>query len=509
MRRVAVSASTPLAAGAAARVADAGGNAVDSAIASTIVAMVTQPGIIGPGAGAFITVWPAAGDPVVIDAYAAVPGRGLADTQRDFGERVWMAYGGGMETLVGHRSVAVPGAFAGLGKASEMFGALPWAEVVRPAVDICRAGFAYSAVSASYLAYAHEPIYDKDPASHAALHDESGEPLSAGAPVHIERLAESLETIAGEGPDSFLTGSIGALLADDMERHGGWITRDDLQQYEPIVREPIVVPVDEWLVATNPEPAIGGATLAAMLLLLDDHPFDQWTEAEVAHMAVVQRAVLGYRASTIDPAIDRSPAIKALLDRARVADLAGLLGSPSTVHQSTVDSNGLGCSITTSAGYGSGVMISGTGLWLNNSLGEIDLHPHGLAHLQPGDRLPSNMAPTVARRADGAVLSIGSPGASRITTAIAQVILNFVHLGMSLRDAVAFPRMHVELFDGQPSLAVEPGLPTAAVTGLALRRFPDISMYFGGVGVVLWDPISGMFPAADPRRSGDVAVGGH
>jgi len=200
--------------------------------------------------------------------------------------------------------------------------------------------------------------------------------------------------------------------------------------------------------------------------------------------------------------------VNELLELASVGG-ANALASPSTVHTSAVDSDGLACSVTTSAGYGSGVMIPGTGFWLNNSLGEVDLHPHGLSDVQPGDRLPSNMAPTVARRADGAVMSIGSPGASRITTAIAQVLLNFMHLGMSLSEAVAYPRVHVELFDGVPTLAVEPGVLTDAIQDLTVRRFPDLSMYFGGVGVVVWDPIAGMFPASDPRRTGDVAIGGY
>ena len=97
---------------------------------------------------------------------------------------------------------------------------------------------------------------------------------------------------------------------------------------------------------------------------------------------------------------------------------SSLLASPSTIHTSAVDTDGLACSITTSAGYGAGVMIPGTGMWLNNSLGELELQPHGLARFGPGDRLPSNMAPTVARRTDGKVMAIGSPGADRITTAI-------------------------------------------------------------------------------------------
>jgi gamma-glutamyltranspeptidase/glutathione hydrolase len=266
--------------------------------------------------------------------------------------------------------------------------------------------------------------------------------------------------------------------------------------------------VDDWQVATNPAPAIGGAVLAALLLLLDDHPFHAWTAEETARMVEVQRAVLRYRARHLDEPGARNGPVRALLEAARVGDHRRLLESGSTVHTSAVDSEGLACSVTVSAGYGSGVVVPGTGLWLNNSLGELELQPHGLSSFRPGDRLPSNMAPTIARRADGSVLAIGSPGASRITTALAQVVLNFIHLGMSLGDAVAHPRLHVEVFEGKPTIAFEPGLPVEAWGDLTARRFPGPSMYFGGVGAAMWDPVAGHFEATDPRRSGATAVAG-
>jgi gamma-glutamyltranspeptidase/glutathione hydrolase len=153
-------------------------------------------------------------------------------------------------------------------------------------------------------------------------------------------------------------------------------------------------------------------------------------------------------------------------------------------------------------------MIPGTGIWLNNSLGELELQPQGFDRLGPGSRLPSNMAPTIARRDDGSVLAIGSPGASRITTAIVQVLLNFFHLGMSLSEAVDHPRLHVEVFEGEPTIAFEPGLPVEGFDDLVLRRFPDLSMYFGGVGAAMFDPVAGLFQHADPRRALGTATGG-
>ncbi len=199
-------------------------------------------------------------------------------------------------------------------------------------------------------------------------------------------------------------------------------------------------------------------------------------------------------------------------DAVRVLELAegdewrGQLTSPATVHISAVDDSGLACATTLSAGYGSGVMPPGTGIWLNNSLGEIELNSGGPHTQPPGSRMVSNMAPTVARREDGAVLAIGSPGADRITTALLQTLVNFANLGLSLQEAVDHPRLHLLLADA-PTVAFEPGLPTDNVA-LETRPFPTQDMFFGGVAAALWEPAEGFHTAADPRRTGGTAVGG-
>jgi gamma-glutamyltranspeptidase/glutathione hydrolase len=377
-----------------------------------------------------------------------------------------------------------------------------------PAVRIAAAGYPMSSVVAHYLSYSHEPIFDVWPESRAALHHPDGTRLAEGDRVLVAGLSDSLQVIADEGPAAFTTGSIGERMAADMATHDGHITTADLAAYRALDRAPIRVPFGPWEVATNPAPAVGGAVLAAMLVLLDAERPDTSGEAGSGVLAEIQRAVLRYRAQHLDTAPDRAAAVAQLLAAASAADWRLGLGSPATVHTSAVDSDGLACAITTSAGYGSGVMIPGTGLWLNNSLGEVELVGAEDELPGPGERLPSNMAPSIARRHDGAVLAIGSPGASRITTAIAQVLLNFVHRGMSLTEAVAHPRLHVEVFESVPTIAHEPGPEVPAFRDGAVRAFPDLSMYFGGVEVALWDPEAGLFGATDPRRTGVVVEAG-
>jgi gamma-glutamyltranspeptidase/glutathione hydrolase len=242
-----------------------------------------------------------------------------------------------------------------------------------------------------------------------------------------------------------------------------------------------------------------------MLLLLDHSPSHISGKVATQPLVDIQKAVLTYRSHHLDGATDLPQAVTRLLDLAHQDTLRDWLKSPSTIHISAVDTDGLACSISASAGYGSGVMVEGTGLWLNNSMGEIDLHPQGVEDLSPGERLVSNMAPTIARRSDGAMLAIGSPGASRITTAIAQVLLNLVKRGMDLDTAIAHPRLHVEQIDGQLRLAYEPGLEISQPLAMSCYSFPQTSMYFGGVQAALWEPDTGLTAAADARRAGAIA----
>ncbi|MGA8206353.1 MAG: gamma-glutamyltransferase, partial [Woeseiaceae bacterium] len=217
-------------------------------------------------------------------------------------------------------------------------------------------------------------------------------------------------------------------------------------------------------------------------------------------------ACLDYRQRRFDAGTDPGLAAQGLIAEARDGRLLGRWTSASTVHTSAVDDAGLACSITASSGYGSGEMPAGTGLWLNNGLGEIELMGDGRAAGVPGTRLPSNMAPSVARRAD-AVLAIGSPGADRITSAIHQVLVNALELGMPLADAISHPRLHVDTSGTSDRLVAEPGLDIPD-SDLPVTVFPELNMYFGGVGAALADGGGGFDVASDPRREGGTAVCG-
>jgi gamma-glutamyltranspeptidase/glutathione hydrolase len=468
--------------------------------------MCTDTGIMSPGCGAFITIWPPGDEPVVIDGYAEMPGRGMGGEH--FGgasHEVVFDYGGETRQRVGYGTVAAPGGFAGLALASRQFGRLPWSRLLEPAISWVERGFPLTGGAAEYLLFTHATIYSWHPDSYRILHHEDGSPLQEGEVVRVPHLADTLKSIAHD-ETSLYGGELGQRIAAGIRSNGGLLGIEDLKAYRAMVRAPVRARIGDWDVATNPPPAVGGACLAGMLLLLERlGPGNSFAEA-VSHMVTAQRAVLGYRATHLDGAHEALPGeVERLLKLADIGDPT-LLSAPSTSHISVVDSEKLACAVTASAGYGSGAMVEGTGFWLNNSLGELDLHRKGLSGVAPGTRLASNMAPTIARRrSDGAVLAIGSPGASRITTAIAQVLENFAGKDMNLSDAINYPRLHVELAADQRTIAFEPGLPVVSMQGLNPRPFPAPSMYFGGVQAVLWSPENGMLAVADARRGGSVA----
>lgn len=505
MTRVATASANQLAADAGAQLADAGGNAVDAALASALVAMITEPGICGLGSGAFVTLWGPGGDPVTVDGDVEMPGRGLPAERFGGGTyEVTTEYGGGTTMLVGHGSVATPGALAALELASQRFGRAPWADLFGPAVDRAREGFPMGEASHHYLQYVHESVYGRQDDSRSAIHDPDGRLIELGGTVRVPDLADTLGFLAEEGARGFYEGDLGAAIAADVTAHGGVLTRRDLQSYEAVLRTPLRAEVGEEDVATNPPPAVGGAVLVAMLRLMDGRPNGRWSSDDVDRLVRVQRAVLGHRRDRLDVTDDLAADVAAMLAGVEDGDLAALVGSPSTVHTSAVDRDGTACAITASAGYGAGIIAPGTGIWLNNCLGEVELNRHGLHAREPGTRLISNMAPTVARDRHGGVLAIGSPGADRITTAILQTLLNLANAGLSLDEAVAHPRLHVDVHGER--ILVEDGLPDEDLSG-AVVRFPQPHMVFGGVAAAqLRD--GRVRASADPRRAGGTALGG-
>ena len=483
MTALAVAAPNPAAADAAEGVARAGGSAVDAAIAAALVAMVNEVGLVSLSSGGFVTVQPSAGPAYAVDGWVDMPGRDRPDDAPP--PRTWdvsTAYGGGVSITIGPGSVATHGSLAAFGEAHARDGHLPWRELVAPAIDVARGGFRLGSASRYYLDHVHDSVFGWDPESHRALHEDD---RLTDEHVVVADLAATLEVIAADGPRALHEGDLAHLVATDVQSRGGLLGAADLAAYAPVVRVPLITRVGEWRLATTPPPSVGGVVVASMLRLLDGRPHGGWDADDVEHLVRVQRAVLGHRREVLETADDLDAASRTWLDRVD-ADHRAVLESGSTAHVSVTDADGAACSITVSSGYGAGMIAAGTGIWLNNCLGEQELNPPG-RRVRPGSRLLSNMAPTVGRHDDGSTLAIGSPGADRITTAVVSALAGFVGGGLDLTAAIAHPRVHVH----------RAGLPDEEV-----RREEELSMYYGGVGAALTRADGGLDAVADPRREG-------
>ena len=506
MRRVAVAATGPVAVDAALGAVRAGGNAVDAALAAMATAMVTEPGIVSPMGGAYVTVWPVDGEPEVIDGNVEMPGRGVSPDRFGGGLHEFaLTYGGGITVYAGPGSVATPGTFAAMGLAHERHGAGEWSRVIYDAAKAAGEGFHLGRAAASYLALTTDNIFGWDEETREAMTRDDYSAFVAGDRIVSSDLAETLRLIAERGWREVYTGEIGRAMAADQQARGGLITEADLAAYEAVVRTPLRLQVGDWDIATNPPPSVGGPMLAVMLGELVARGGTDWRD-----VIEVQRHVLTYRTGVHDFSANLEDDGYRMLEEVRRKGLAGLTTSASTAHISAVDSDGMACAITASSGYGSGATVPGTGLMLNNCLGEPELNRLGLHVLAPGTRLASNMAPSAGRTADGRVIAVGTPGADRITTALMQVLARHCLLGIDLGEAIGRARAHVRVVRGEETRVDyerDPEIAEAvAELGLPGLEHDTHAMYFGGVGAAALSASGVLSAAGDPRREAATGV---
>ena len=454
-----------------------GGNAIDAAVAAAIASWVCEPGMTATGSAALALVRPAGGEPMLVDGLTAMPGLGGHASEPAGGQRIVMDYGPGVETGVGPGSVAVPGGPAALDLLQHEWGRLSWGEVLEPAIRLASDGFPYPAVSAAYLPISGEVIYDFTPGSQRIWRHPDDRPRVAGDLTRLPDLAADLKRMAAEGSAVLYTGEIGERIGSWIVKNGGAMSPEDLAAYRAEVRAPLIGEDHGWQVAMAD--TIGGETLLELVSGFAE--ISPGSEGEPVELAAVMGGALHRR------------------------DQRLLRASASTTQICAVDSDGNACSITTSTGYGSGIVVPGTGIMLNNMLGELELLPNGPGVLEPGARLPSNMTPMVAARG-GCSVAIGAAGADRIAPAIAQVWRGIVARGESAKAAVGAPRFHVREVEGEKHFDHEPGFHPRGVE-MAVNPFEARHMYFGGVQAAAVYSDGRLDAGGDPRRGGAVAIG--
>ena len=488
--RAVIAAGHPVTAQTGAGVLRAGGNAVDAAVAAVLASSVAEPLLTGLGAGGYLLVAGAGPRPTDLDFFVAAPGRGADRDARAPLEAVDVDFGDAVQVFnVGPSAVGVPGVPAGLAAALERWGTRELAELAEPAVGLARDGVPLNREQA-FIAQILSPIM-RSSAECAALWAPGGRLLQEGDIFRNEDLGAAIEVLGREGAKPFYDGPIGNRLSDWVMARGGLLTRADLAAYQVVPRAPVRVPYRDRQVLTNPPPNAGGILLAYALGRLDH---DAPSPPRLRDVAEAMVAAQAERTTEFTASLDDNGFLHRFL--------GSRLGA--TTHISVLDADGMAASVTCTNGEGSGVLVPGTGIHLNNIMGEEDLSPLGFHRDPPGRHMPSMMAPTVVLNDGEVELVLGSAGSNRIRSALLQTIVGAVDHGLDARAAVEAPRLHVEA----GHLYVEPGVPVEELDATRYERvrFRSRNVFFGGVQAVRRDPATGeLSGAGDPRRGG-VAV---
>jgi gamma-glutamyltranspeptidase/glutathione hydrolase len=514
-----IAAGHPLTAQAGAEVLRAGGNAVDAAVGAMLMSFAAEPLLTGLGAGGHMLVAGAGEEPVLLDFFVQAPAR-----RRDGGaaelDAVDVSFGDAVQVFyIGPASCGVYGTPAGVCAAVERWGTMGLERLSAPAARAAREGVTLNAGQA-YVAKILADLLTSTPEC-AALWAPAGRVLREGELLRNPDLGDALDRLGADGAEPFYRGDVARAVCEWLWARGGSLNAAELSCYRAIEREPVRVGYRDRTVLTNPPPSAGGTLLAYSLALLDRGP-------QPPRLQDVLVAMESAQAERRTPQFVEGLAQDGFLERF----LAAKLGS--TTHISVLDSHGRACSVTCTNGEGSGVVVPGTGIHVNNVMGEEDLNPLGFHRHPPGRRMPSMMAPSIVllddrrsrlddrpighrmgspigqhlisdRSIGGAVeLVLGSAGSNRIRSAILQTIVGVVDHGLGARDAVDAPRAHFE--DG--IVYHEPGIDMSSVHALhperEVVRFHALNLFFGGVQAV-HSSEGRLTGAGDPRRGG-VAV---
>jgi gamma-glutamyltranspeptidase/glutathione hydrolase len=474
-------------------------------VAAAFAAAAAETPLTGPGAGGFLLLRPAHGRAVLLDFFVSAPGLGPEGRPLDPAD-LWaftVPFGGADQVFhIGPASVAVPGMVPGLCRAAARYGRLPLPDLVAAGARIAREGVVVTEVT-SYL---HEILFDMltaTPAA-AALYAPEGRPVRPGERLVLPELADTLEEVGRRGERALREGPLAEALVRHLQESGGHVTAEDLRAYEVVEREPLEVGYRDVLLLTNPPPSSGGVLIAAALHALEERPPPAGDLAFYLAVAEAGRRANLLRGEPLMEELHGEGFIERFWARLAAAR-ASRRPTGSTTHVSAIDPDGGMASLSSSCGSGSGVVVPGTGILLNNMLGEEDLNPGGFGRWPAGARMTSMMAPTLILRGGEPLASLGSAGSNRLRSAILQTVTSLVDEGLPVAAAVARPRVHPE-GDG---LDVEGGVPEAVIAALArdghrIRRWEGTSLFFGGVSAVAVGP-GGLEGAGDPRRGGAAA----
>ena len=520
-----VAAAHPLASQVGVEILKKGGNAVDAAVATAFALGVVEPNASGLGGGGFILVYTARTKAVTaIDYREMAPLKATPDMYKmtPDGKVVDNA------NVVGHRAVAIPGTLAGLTLALKQHGTMSLKDVMAPAIRIAEEGYTVSKTLNGMMKDNFDKL-SKYPAA-AAIYLKGGLPYEVGDKLVLKDLAKSYRLIAEKGPDVFYKGEIADAIEKEMQGKG-LITKADLAAYKPAVRTPVRGSYRGYEIISMAPPSSGGTHVIEILNILEGYNMTRlgFQTPESLHvMAEAMKRAFADRAKFMADTDFVKVPIAGLISKGYAAELrkgisldtvgtkipAGnplpFVGSGGTSHLSVIDRQGNIVALTQTINYffGSGVLVPGTGIMLNNEMDDFNPQPGTSNSVEPKKRPLSSMTPTIMLKDGKPFMSLGSPGATRIISALTQIIVNVVDFRMNVQDAIEAPRIHCMTGD----IFMESRIPKATQDALAAKGHKlnvrgEMDLYFGGAQAVMIDRTSGMLKGAgDPRRDG-VAVG--
>lgn len=503
-----------------------GGNAIDAIVAVAFAQAVVNPAAGNIGGGGFLVYRQHDGQVSALDFREAAPLAATRDMYLDSAGNVTEA------SLVGARAGGVPGSVAGLWAMHHRFGVLPWRELVLPAVALANSQVLDSQ-RARWLS-GEAGTFALFPSSAAVFLRSEGRAWQTGDTLRQADLARTLTLIADSGADIFYRGSVADLIATEVQRGGGLITREDLAQYQPLWRTPLESTYREWRIITMPPVSGGGATLIQALNILEGFDPPSPGTSALVHLQIeaLRRAFLDRNALLGDPAFVTMPLAELtsksyataqrgtiVADRATPLEGSTLTEGKHTTHFSVVDSAGNAAAITTTinTGFGSGFVVGGTGFLLNNEMDDFTAQPGavnamgiqqvGFANtIEPGKRMLSSMTPTIVLDPEGRLsLVLGSPGGATIISSVLGVISNVIDQHMTLAQAVAAPRVHhnglPDVVGWEPAGLAPQVRAELRAMGYSLWEEPE---FMGTVNAIRATP-RGLEGVADPRVDGGAA----
>jgi gamma-glutamyltranspeptidase/glutathione hydrolase len=512
-----------------------GGNAVDAAVATAFALAVSHPSAGNIGGGGFMLVREPSGNTVAFDYREKAPLKSRPDMYLDDQGKINRRL-----TSEGYLAPGVPGTVRGLEMAHKRFGKLPFKEVVTPAADLAGNGFILTKNLANDLNRQLSGAMGKYPASAEAYGKPGGEKWVEGDRIVLKDLSKTLRAIADEGADVFYKGWIADRIAEDMQKHGGLISKEDLAAYRAVQRKPVTGRFRDYEILSMPPPSSGGVGLIEMLNILENLDLKKEGRYSAAGLHLIieamRRAYLDRARYLGDPDFvtvpvekltskDYARKVAATIDPAKASrsveigkDIVTAVLPPEsdeTTHFSVIDKDGMAVTntFTLEGGFGSRVVVQGAGFLLNNEMGDFNKKPGETnttgdigtqANLiAPGKRMLSSMTPTLVTRNGKVVLITGSPGGRTIINTVLSIVLGVTEFGMNGREAVVSPRMHNQW------LPDETVFEEGAVPDNVLARLKEMGHNIrvqgrqGDGNSILVDPATGTAYGINDRRTPD------